>query len=101
MSTLRARLVRVLLAIGLSFALWAFVSFSQNPEDSITFSDVPLQTVGLQDGLVIVDANGLPTLALPTVDITLRTDQQQLATLRPVDVRAIVDLSGRSVASCC
>jgi YbbR domain-containing protein len=95
MSTLRARLVRVLLAIGLSFALWAFVSFSQNPEDSITFSDVPLQTVGLQDGLVIVDANGLPTLALPTVDITLRTDQQQLATLRPVDVRAIVDLSGR------
>ena len=95
MSNLRARLLRVLLAIGLSFALWAFVSFSQNPEATVTFSEVPLQTVGLQEGLVIVDVNGLPTLSLPLIDITLSTDQQQLAQLRPVDVRAVVDLSGR------
>lgn len=94
MSNLRATLLRVSLAAGLSFALWAFVSFSQNPEATITFSDVPLQAVGLEPGLLIVDANGLPSQALPSVDITLSTDQQQLARLRPVDVRAVAELSG-------
>lgn len=95
MSTLRATILRVLLACGISFALWAFVSFSQNPESTVTFSDVPLEAVGLEPGLVIVDANGVPTQALPPVDITLSTDQQQLTQLRPVDVRAVADLSGR------
>lgn len=95
MSNLRTTLLRVLLAAGLSFALWAFVSFSQNPEATVTFPDVPLQAVGLEPGLVIVDINGVPTQTLPSIDITLSTDQQQLAGLRPVDIRAVADLSGR------
>jgi YbbR domain-containing protein len=95
MSNLRASLLRVLLAVGLSFALWAFVSFSQNPEATVTFPDVPLEAVGLEPGLVMVDVNGVPTQALPPVDITLSTDQRQLAQLRPVDVRAVADLTGR------
>jgi YbbR domain-containing protein len=95
MSNLRATLLRLLLAVGLSFSLWAFVSFSQNPEDTTIFNDVPLQAIGLEPGLVMVDANGVPTQALPPVDITLSAGQQQLAQLRPVDVRAVVDLSGR------
>jgi YbbR domain-containing protein len=95
MSNLRLTLLRALLAFGLSFALWAFVSFSQNPEATVTFPDVTLEAVGLEPGLVMVDANGVPSAALPPVDITLSTDQQQLTQLRPVDVRAVVDLSGR------
>jgi YbbR domain-containing protein len=95
MSNLRASLLRVALAAGLSFALWAFVSFSQNPEASVTFPDLPLEAVGLEPGLLIVDQAGLPSAALPPVDITLRTDRQQLAQLRPVDVRVVADLSGR------
>jgi YbbR domain-containing protein len=94
MSNLRTSLMRIFLAVGLSFALWAFVSLSENPEATVTFSDVPLQAVGLEPGLVIVDPNGLPTQALPPVDITLSTDQQQSTRLRPVDVRAVVDLGG-------
>lgn len=94
MPNLRASLLRIFLAVGLSFALWAFVSFSENPEASVPFSDVPLQAVGLAQNLVIVDANGLPSQALPAVDITLSTDQQQSTRLRSVDVRAVVDLSG-------
>jgi YbbR domain-containing protein len=95
MSNVRLTLLRALLAFGLSFALWAFVSFSRNPEATVTFPDVALEAVGLEPGLVMVDANGVPSAALPPVDITLSTDQQQLTQLRPVDVRAVVDLSGR------
>ncbi|GAB4435050.1 MAG: CdaR family protein [Chloroflexi bacterium OHK40] len=94
MSNFRAALLRALLAMGLSFSLWAFVSFSQNPEETVTFPDVPLEAVDLAEGLVIVDQNGLPDPVLPTVDITLSTDRLQLANLRQVDIRAVVDLSG-------
>lgn len=93
MSSLRATLLRVALSLGLGFALWAFVSFSQNPEESVTFPDLPLESTGLEDGLLIVDASGLPTQALPQVDVTLVTDRRQLAQLRPVDVRAVIDLT--------
>lgn len=93
MSSFRATLLRVALSVGLSFSLWAFVSFSQNPEESVTFSDLQLEVTGLGEGLVIVDANGLPTQALPQVDVILVTDRRQLAQLRPVDVRAVIDLS--------
>ncbi len=94
MSSFRATLMRVALALGLSFAMWAFVSFSQNPEETVTFPDLPLETTGLEEGLVLVDANGLPSPSLPLVTITMRTDQAQLASLRPVDFRVLVDLTG-------
>ncbi|MFV9504739.1 MAG: YbbR-like domain-containing protein [Oscillochloridaceae bacterium umkhey_bin13] len=94
MSNLRATLLRISLAIGLSFTLWAFVSFSQNPEELVTFPDVPPQIVGLGPNLIVVDSNGLPYQTLPPIDVTLRTDRQQLASLRPVDIRVVINLSG-------
>lgn len=94
MSSIRATLLRVALALGLSFAMWAFVSFSQNPEETVTFPEIPLETTGLADGLVLVDSNGLPSSSLPLVSVSLRTDSEQLASLRPVDFRAIADLTG-------
>lgn len=94
MSSFRATALRLVLAFGLSFAMWAFVSFSQNPEESVTFPDVLLETTNLADGLVLVDSNGLPNPALPTVSVTLRTDRAQLASLRPVDIRVVTDLAG-------
>lgn len=93
MSNVRTTLLRVVLSVGLSFSLWAFVSFSQNPDESVSFSDLPLEPIGLSEGLVIVDPNGMPLSALPQVDVVLVTDRRQLAQLRPVDVRAIIDLS--------
>jgi YbbR domain-containing protein len=93
-SSIRSTLLRITLALGLAFALWAFVSFSQNPEELVSFPDVPLQVVGVSAGLVLVDTNGLPSPALPSVDIQLRTDRAQQNVLRPVDVRAVLDLTG-------
>ncbi len=94
MTSFRASLLRITLALGLSFAIWAFVSFSQNPEETVNFPEMPLETIGLGESLVIVDTNGLPNQALPVVSISLRTDRQQLTVLRPVDVRAVADLTG-------
>ncbi len=93
MSSFRATVLRLALAFGLSFAMWAFVSFSQNPEETVTFPDMSLETVGLSEGLVLVDSNGLPGPALPLVSVTLRTDRAQLASLRPVDIRVVADLT--------
>ncbi|MEI8306217.1 MAG: CdaR family protein [Chloroflexales bacterium] len=94
MTTLRAMLLRAILALGLSFSLWAFVSFSQNPEELVPFDGLTPQVTGLRGGLVIVDANGLPSPTLPSVDVVLRTDRNQRTELRPVDIRTVVDLSG-------
>ncbi|MBP1466408.1 hypothetical protein EYB53_011905 [Candidatus Chloroploca sp. M-50] len=94
MTPVRTTLMRLALALGLSLALWAFVSFSENPEERVTFPEVQLQAIGLGDELVLVDSNSLPTQLLPLVQITLSTDRQQLANLRPVDVRAVLDLTG-------
>ena len=94
MTTLRASLLRIMLALSLSFAIWAFVSFSQNPEETVTFPDMMITTDSLDAGLVIVDSNGLPNQALPTVNVTLRTDRQQLTALRPTDIRVVTDLKG-------
>lgn len=93
MNTLSTNLLRAALAFGLSFALWTFVSFSQNPEELVRFDDMALQVVGLDPALVLVDTNGLPNPTLPSIDITLRTDRVQRNDLRPVDVRPVLDLS--------
>lgn len=93
MKGVRSIVLRAFLAFGLSFALWLFVSFSENPEETARFEDLTLQIVGLAEDMVIVDANGLPTTSFPLVDVTLRTDRRQRSELRPVDIRVVADLS--------
>ncbi|GIV95021.1 CdaR family protein [Chloroflexus aurantiacus] len=93
MNGVRSIMLRAFLAFGLSFALWSFVSFSENPEETARFEDLTLQIVGLAEDMVIVDANGLPTTSFPLVDVTLRTDRRQRSELRPVDIRVVADLS--------
>lgn len=93
MNGVRSIVLRAFLAFGLSFALWLFVSFSENPEETARFEDLTLQIVGLAEDMVIVDANGLPTTSFPSVDVTLRTDRRQRSELRPVDIRVVAELS--------
>lgn len=89
----RATGLRLLLALGLSFALWVFVSFSENPDQSTSFDDVPVGVQQLAPGLVIVDTNGLPRTSLPAVDITVQADSQTLARVQSSNIRAFVDLT--------
>jgi YbbR domain-containing protein len=93
MKGLRATGLRLALALGLSFALWAFVSVTENPEERILFEDMPVEIRGLAPDLTMVDQNGLPNPVLPSVELTLRTDQETQNSLRQADVQAFVDLS--------
>ena len=47
MSWLRTTGLRLLLAIGLGFALWVFVSFTENPEQTSSFAEVPVEIEGI------------------------------------------------------
>jgi YbbR domain-containing protein len=93
-TSLRAQGLRLLLSIGLAFALWIFVSFTQNPDQRSSFEGVPVDIEGLAPGLLIVDKEGLPRSNRPTVDISVEGDEATLQTVRQSDLRAFVDLSG-------
>jgi len=92
---LRSTGLRLLLAIGLGFALWIFVSYTQNPDRRIPFDSVPVKIEGLQPGLVVVDENGLPRTTLRPVSVTVEAEADVLSSIRVSDLNAFVDLSGR------
>lgn len=94
MSSLRLQGLRLLLSIGLAFALWIFVSYTQNPDQRSAFEGVPVDIDGLAPGLVVVDKEGLPKTNRPTVDISVEGDEATIQTVRQSDLRAFVDLSG-------
>jgi YbbR domain-containing protein len=94
MTSLRAQGLRLLLSIGLAFALWLFVSFTQNPDQRSAFEGVPVDIEGLTPGLLVVDKEGLPKTNRPTVTISAEGDEATIQTVRQSDLRAFVDLSG-------
>jgi YbbR domain-containing protein len=93
-TSLRTQGLRLLLSIGLAFALWIFVSFTQNPDQRSTFEGVPVDIEGLALGLLVVDKEGLPKANRPTVIISVEGDVATIQTVRQSDLRAFVDLSG-------
>jgi len=92
---LRSVGLRLLLSIGLGFALWIFVSYTENPDRLIQFKDIPVAPEELMPGYVIVDQNGLPNPHLPPVSVTLRSAGDQIASPNSNDIQAYVNLSGR------
>ncbi len=96
MNSIRATSLQIVLAVGLSFALWAFVSFSVNPEERVPYNDLNVEVRNKDPNLVIVDQNGLPKSSLPTVDVIIETDRATRGELRQVDIQPYVDLSDAS-----
>jgi YbbR domain-containing protein len=95
MTWLRTAGLRLVLALGLGFALWIFVSYTENPDRLTQFKDLPVVPEGLVPGLVIVDQNGQPNPQLPPVSVTLRSIGETAITPSSNDIQAYVDLSGR------
>jgi YbbR domain-containing protein len=93
-TSLRAQGLRLILSIGLAFALWIFVSYTQNPDQRSTFEGVPVDIEGLAPGLLVVDKEGLPKANHPTVIISVEGDVATIQTVRQSDLRAFVDMSG-------
>jgi YbbR domain-containing protein len=95
MTWLRTSGLRLLLAIGLGFSLWVFVSYTTNPDRLTQFKDLPVAPEDLAAGLVIVDQNGLPNPPLPPVTITLRSIGDTTVMPSSNDIEAYVDLAGQ------
>lgn len=93
MSWLRTTGLRLALALGLAFALWVFVSYTQNPDRDTSYDSVPVDIVGRAPELVLVDQDGLPRTSLPTVDVTVEADTETLKNVQLSSLRALVDLS--------
>ncbi len=94
MSWLRSTGLRLALALGLAFALWVFVSYTQNPDRNTSYDSVPVDVVGRAPNLVLVDQDGLPRASLPSVDVTVEADTETLKNVQQSSIRALVDLSG-------
>ncbi len=95
MDFLNTPALRFLLALILAFALWVFVSYTQNPDRSIAYENVPVDLEGLAPGLVVIDKEGLPRAQRPEVDITVLADDETVRNVRASDLRPFVDLTGR------
>lgn len=88
--------LRFLSALVLSFALWIYVSYSENPDQSTSFEGVPVYVQNLPENLIIVDQDGMPRTdqsLLSSVSLFVKTDQETLRGLRQRQLRAFVDLS--------
>lgn len=98
MIQVRGLLLRVLLAIGLSATLWIYVTFSENPDTTATYQELPIRVEGKAPELVLVDERGLPLPAgaLPTKleRVVVQADAQTLGGLGRSDIDAYVDLTG-------
>jgi YbbR domain-containing protein len=92
---LRTAGLRLVLAIGLGFALWIFVSYTETPDRLTKFRNLPVSAEDLAPSLVIVDQNGLPNPSLPPVDVTLRSIGETSVTPSSNDIQAYVDLRDR------
>ncbi|HEU4324052.1 MAG TPA: CdaR family protein [Roseiflexaceae bacterium] len=92
MTWLRTTGLRLALSLGLAFSLWAFVSFSENPDRSVQFDDIAVTIDNLEPGLLLVDANGSPRGSLATISVTVTAEDQTINSVRSSDVRAFVDL---------
>lgn len=90
--------LRLVIALILSFVLWVFVSYTQNPDRRTSFDGVPVELFGLPENLLIVESDGQMRTTRPTVRVTVESDTATLTRLRgSSDLRAFVDL--RSVSA--
>lgn len=94
MSWLRATGLRILLSVGLAFALWVFVSYTQNPDRDTSYDSVPVDVVGRAPDLLLVDKDGMPRAGLAAVNVTVLADTATLRNVQQSSIRALVDLTG-------
>lgn len=94
MTWLRSIGLRLILSIGLAFALWVFVSYTQNPDRDTSYDSVPVDVVGRAPNLILVDKDGIPRASLPAVNVTVQADTETLKNVQQNSLRALVDLTG-------
>ena len=95
MTWLRSVGLRMLLAFCCSFALWIFVAYTQNPDRRIRLDNIPVDIVGLQPGLILVDNNGLPRTTRSIVNVSIEGPASDLQNVSERDITAFLDAEGQ------
>lgn len=91
MNWLRTAGLRLLLAVGLGFTLWVYVTTVVSPDQSQIYQTT-VTPQGLRSDTVIVDENGLPT-ELGRVTVIVEANQEAIAEIQSTDLQTSVDLS--------
>jgi YbbR domain-containing protein len=95
MIRLRTTGLRIALSLGLGLALWLFVSYTENPDRTTALGTIPVTADNLSPGLTLINStNGEQVTDLPSVNLTVESDQETTSRLLSSDFRAYVDLSG-------
>ncbi|MBC8159936.1 MAG: hypothetical protein H7Z42_01845 [Roseiflexaceae bacterium] len=94
MTWLRTTGLRLLLAIGLAFSIWLYVSVRENPSTRAAFESIPVEVDNLASGLLIVDPNGLPLASRPQITVNAEGAATTIQGLRRTDIRAFADMTG-------
>jgi hypothetical protein len=80
-------LTRLIMAIILAVVIWGYVTFSQNPDRDVSFSNRDVRAIGISDKFTILNTE------LPKVDIKIRGSKDKIDPIQPSQVLPYVDLS--------
>lgn len=87
-------MLRIFIAMLLATALWIFVSFTENPQQSEPFTNLPVQIEGLAPNLTLVDANGMP-METPdaVVNLSVAAPRDVLEQFGKQDIQPYINLA--------
>ncbi len=88
--------LRASIAIVLAAALWVFVSFTENPQQSTPLTNLPIAAEGLDPQLTLVDpATGVP-IPVPdaVVNVTMVGPRNLISTFSKQNAQPFVNLAG-------
>lgn len=83
------RVGRLVLAVILAVLLWFYVVNLENPAQTTSFRDLPVDVRGTASNLRVISP-------LPTVDVTIQAPQNLMSNLSPADVHPYIDLTAMS-----
>lgn len=86
---LESNVASIVLAVLLALAIWIIATQQENPVEETDFeSEIPIQYVGLADGLIVTNEPS------EMATVSLRVQQNTLSDLSQSDFQVTVDLSG-------
>jgi len=89
---LKKKLPRILLAVAVAFGLWLYVITVENPEHTVTYTDIP---VAFQNESMLLEERNLMVMTedVPSITLTLKGNRSYLNRLSNANITAVVDLS--------
>jgi YbbR domain-containing protein len=92
---LSGSLLRGAIALLVASALWMFVSFTENPQQSTPLTNLPISAEGLAPGTTLVDDSGVPIRAPDAVvNLTVVGPRSALENVSKQTIQPYINLGG-------